>query len=47
LLYGLYSYSCTCKLCGESEWSDKGMLNPERAYRRHYWLKHAIPQDVS
>jgi cytochrome c len=43
--YGLYSYTCECPACGGSEWSDKGMLNPERAYRRHWWFTHMLGHD--
>jgi hypothetical protein len=44
--YGLYHYRCECPICGEDAWSDKGMLNPERQYRRHYYLRHVIVQDI-
>jgi hypothetical protein len=44
---GLYHYRCECAICGQNWWSHKGMLNPERAYRRHYWLRHAIVADVA
>ena len=45
--YGQYSYTCECPICGESVFSEKGMLNPERSYRRHYWRRHAIVGDVA
>lgn len=38
--YGLYHYRCECPTCGESFWSDKGMRNPERRYRLHWWVRH-------
>ena len=46
--YGLYHYRCECPVCGRDAWSDKGMLNPERQYRRHYFFAHQFvdPSEV-
>lgn len=38
--FGLYHYRCECPVCGKDAWSDKGMLRPERAYKRHWWREH-------
>jgi hypothetical protein len=39
---GLYHYICICPLCGHLTESDKGSLNPERRYRRHWWRRHVL-----
>lgn len=41
LIYGLYSYSCECPVCGNYAWSDKGMLGPETQYIRHWLRQHS------
>jgi hypothetical protein len=42
--HGLYSYVCERPLCGVSFESDKGMLQPERTYWRH-WRERHLPDE--